>query len=81
MIDMMALRHGYFPRAFVWRGRRYEVYGVERCWSAARRGLRGKRRRTYFSVRARSGHGGADQAFEIYQDVGNGSWHMERRVA
>jgi len=33
---MRERRHGYFPKTFVWRGQRYDVYAVERCWTVSR---------------------------------------------
>jgi hypothetical protein len=83
VIDMLERRHGYFPKVFAWRGSRYDVYAVERCWTIARRGLRGKIERYCFRVRARprsDGHN-ADETFEIYQDLQDRTWHMRRRVA
>jgi hypothetical protein len=83
VIDMLERRHGYFPKVFAWRGCRYDVYAVERCWTIARRGLRGEIERHCFRVRARSRSGGSrgDETFEIYQDLRNSTWHMRRRVA
>jgi hypothetical protein len=93
MIDMLERRHGYFPKMFAWRGRRYDVYAVERCWTIVRRGLRGKVERYCFRVRARSRSDGRrtggraangrqpDETFEIYQDLRDSTWHMRRRVA
>jgi hypothetical protein len=83
VIDMLERRHGYFPKVFAWRGRRYDVYAVERCWTIARRGLRGEIERHCFRVRARlrSASPRPDETFEIYQDLRNKTWHMRRRVA
>jgi len=50
-IDMCERRYGYFPQAFVWRGCRYDVYAVERCWTVARRGRSGRVERHCFRVR------------------------------
>jgi len=36
-IDMTSKDHGYFPKAFFWRGHRYVVDAVEQCWTVARR--------------------------------------------
>jgi hypothetical protein len=82
VIHMLERRHGYFPKVFAWRGRRYDVYAVERCWTVTRRGLRGKVERYCFRVRARSraGRRNADGTFEIYQDLQNCTWHMQRQV-
>jgi hypothetical protein len=83
VIDMLERRHGYFPKVFAWRGHRYDVHAVERCWTVARRGLRGKVERYCFRVRARSRTGStrAEETFEIYQDLQNSTWHMRRKVA
>lgn len=82
VIDMLERRHGYFPKVFAWRGHRYDVYAVERCWTITRRGLRGKVERYCFRVRARSRSGSrnADETFEIYQDLQKSTWHMRRRA-
>jgi len=83
-LAMQERQHGYFPKAFTWRGRRYDVYAVERCWTVTRRKLVGVVERYYFRVRARprSGDMRAEEGtFEIYQDVKHGVWRMQRRVA
>ena len=41
-IQMRERRHGYFPKLFVWRGKRYRVNAVERCWTVFRRKKGGK---------------------------------------
>jgi hypothetical protein len=67
-IDMVQRRHRYFPYAFCWRGRHYQVDTVERSWL-------GKRRhpdRRFFQVRCGEG------LFEIYQDLAAGTWHLRR---
>jgi len=71
-IEMRERRHGYFPKAFVWRGHRYDVHAVERCWTVARRG--GRVDRHCFRVRCREG------TFEVYQDARHNTWHLQRRV-
>lgn len=38
-IEILARRYGYFPAAFRWRGRRFAVLTVEKCWTAAGRRL------------------------------------------
>jgi hypothetical protein len=69
-IEMRERRHGYFPKAFVRRGHRYDVYAVERCWTVSRRG--GQVERHCFRVRCREG------TFEVYQDVRHNTWHIQR---
>jgi hypothetical protein len=63
-VEMQGLRHRFLPQHFRWRGRFYEVDSVERCWT------RGQRR--YY--RALCGPG----VFELYQDLGAGTWHLRR---
>ena len=82
-IRMLERRHGYFPQVFAWRGCRYDVHAVERCWTVSRRGIRGQVQRTCFRVRARRRARGerAVGRFEIYQDARRNTWHMRRRIA
>lgn len=90
-IHMIERRHGYFPKLFAWRGRRYDVYAVERCWTVSRAKLGGRVERYCFRVRctvraarvrARSQLGDlhTEAKFEIYQDVRENTWHMLREV-
>ncbi len=71
-VEMVQRRYGYFPRAFRWRGQRYDVEAVERCWTVNRRGWRGRVQRHFFHVRCAEGD------FEVYQDVRTGAWHLRR---
>ena len=71
-IDMQAKRFGYFPRTFMWRGRRYDVHAVERCWTKATRQWGGRAQRHYFRVRC------AEGSFELFQDITHNTWHMAR---
>lgn len=74
-IEMRERRYGYFPKAFISHGRRYDVYAVERCWTSSRH-RRGRRMvRHYFRVCCREG------TFDLYQDARHNTWHLERRVA
>lgn len=66
-IDVIERRHQFFPRAFRWRGRRYEVESVERCWTATRPGAR-----RYFRLQCAAG------AFDVFQDLAAGTWHVRR---
>ncbi len=74
-IEMRKRRHGYFPQQFVWRGRRYDVHAVERCWTVSRRSRGNRVERHCFRVRC------AEGTFDLYQDARNNTWHMQRRVA
>lgn len=49
-IEMLARRYDYFPASFRWRGRRFEVIGVEKCWTVA-----GSPARRLFRVRCAAG--------------------------
>jgi len=86
-IEMRERRHGYFPKAFTWRGHRYDVYAVERCWTVSRRRRGGRVDRHYFRVRCSFGaaqdrpFGSAQDrregTFEVYQDVRHNTWHLQ----
>lgn len=80
VIKMVKRRHGYFPKLFVWRGRRYHVHAVERCWTVSRPGLQGSVKRYVFRVRARSrsGESGTERTLEIYQDVKKNTWYVRQ---
>ena len=81
-IEMQARRHGYFPKTFVWRGQRYEVHAVERCWTVSRRGRDGRVERYCFRVRcsSTSAQDRRESTFELYQDVRHNTWHLQRQV-
>jgi len=82
-IEMLKRRHGYFPQTFLWRGRRYDISAVQRCWTITRRGLHGKVERHYFRVLARAAadQGRQEGTFEIYQDLQDSTWYLERRAS
>ncbi len=69
-IEMRKRRHGYFPKAFVWRGQQYEVHAVERCWTVSRRSRGNRVERHCFRVRCSEG------TFELYQDARHNTWHI-----
>jgi hypothetical protein len=71
-IEMAQRRFQYFPRVFRWRGQRYDVDAVEKCWSISRRGWRRRIKRHYFQLRCGGG------TFEVYQDVRTNTWHLRR---
>lgn len=79
-IEMRERRHGYFPKVFVWRGRRYDVHAVERCWTVSRRGLGGKVERHCFRVRCSFGpaQDRREGTFKIHQDLRHNTWHLQR---
>ena len=71
-VELVARRFQYFPRVFRWRGCRYEVETMKRSWTVSRRGRRRRVERRYFEVHC------AEGAFEIYQDLTTGGWHLRR---
>lgn len=87
-IHMDEMRFGYFPQRFTWRGRRYDVHAVERCWTVSRKRLGNKVERLCFRVRCsangrddRSGQAILKGTFNLYQDLNTNTWHMEKIVS
>lgn len=66
-IHLLGRSHGYFPTAFCWRGRRFEVVFVERCWSG-----RGPDARRLFQVRCDAG------SFVLEQRLADDIWRVTR---
>jgi hypothetical protein len=71
-IEMRQRRFQYFPSQFVWRGQRYVVQRVDRCWSVSRRGWRGRIERHCFEVACEEG------TFELHQELRANSWRVHR---
>jgi hypothetical protein len=65
-------QNGFFPKSFVWRGRRHDVRAVEACETEVRRGWRGQAERHRFRVRTEAA------VFELTQDLARDTWHVER---
>jgi hypothetical protein len=82
VIRTLERRHDHSPKRFAWRGHRYHVQAVERCWTISRGGPRRLVERSYFRVRAqrRGKAGTAPERFEIYRDTERDTWHMQRRL-
>jgi len=89
-INMDKKRFGYFPQQFTWRGRRYNVQHVERCWTVSRKRLGNKVERLCFRVRGAAVNGGnngraaqsvLDGTFDLYQDLDTNTWHLEKVVS
>ena len=72
-IEMVERRFGYVPQAFRYRGRRYGVQAVERCWTISGRG--GRVQRHCFRVRCREG------TFNLYRDACQHTWRLQRVLA
>ena len=68
-IHMETTSFGFFPRAFVWQGQRYDARMVEQCWTSSPG--RGREQRC-FRVRCVEG------TFELRHDPGRGTWHVDR---
>jgi hypothetical protein len=64
-VEIQEKRFGYFPKAFRWRGKRYDVQAIERCWTAAKRSPH-----LCFRVRCNEG------IFDLYQNVRDNTWHL-----
>ncbi len=71
-IELLERRFQYFPRLFRWRGRRYQVEAVERCWTVSRRRWGRRVERRFFLVQC------ADGTFELFQDLRANTWHLRR---
>jgi hypothetical protein len=88
-IKMDKKRFGYFPQRFTWRGCRYDVHAVERCWTVSRRQLGNKVDRLCFRVRcsASNGRNGRSRravsggTFDLYQNLNTNTWHLEKVVS
>lgn len=63
-IEMLTRRYGYFPASFRWRGRRFAVLAVEKCWTQA-----GQPTRRLFRVRC------TDGSFTLEQTLPQGKEH------
>jgi hypothetical protein len=71
-IELLARRHNYFPRRFMWRGHRYDVHAVEEAWTETHRG--GRDARHFFRVRC------AEGKFDLFQDINLNAWYLAREV-
>jgi hypothetical protein len=66
-INLLARSHGYFPAAFRWRGRRFEVAVVEKCWTVQRPTVH-----RMFRVRCTAG------SFVLEQYLVDDTWRVSR---
>lgn len=66
-MDLLARTHDYFPASFRWRGQRFDVIRVERCWT-----VQGPALRRVFRVRCHAG------SFELEQTVSSNAWRVRR---
>ena len=73
-ISVTSKEHGYFPKAFIWRGRRHAVQAVEQCWTISRRHWLGRVEQHCFRVRT-------DEAtYVLSQDLSRDVWQIDRVV-
>jgi hypothetical protein len=68
-VSVPTMQNGFFPKAFVWRGRQVNVWAVESCHTKMRRG-QSRTEQHFFRVRA----DGA--VFELVQDIRG--WKLAR---
>ncbi len=71
-IAVPTMHNQFFPKAFVWRGRRHVVSAVEDCRTEVRRDWRGLAERHHFRVRSEGA------VFELTQDLARDTWQLER---
>jgi hypothetical protein len=67
-VQLVARTHGYFPASFRWRGRRFDVLVVEKCWIVSDPAVR-----RLFRVRCQAGR------FVLQQTVDREQWQVNRR--
>ncbi|MGQ9684404.1 MAG: DUF6504 family protein [Anaerolineae bacterium] len=65
-------RYGFAPQRFLWRGRRYQVQEVLRCWTETRGTGSSRVEQRWFRVRCE------DQILDIAQDLLSSAWSIER---
>jgi hypothetical protein len=63
-------RFGFSPEVFVWRGQRYDVRRVERCWTESRGAGPRRVERRYFRVRCDRG------TFKLCHDLVANIWRI-----
>lgn len=66
-VEIREKRFGYFPKAFCWHGRLYDVKAVEQCWTSVNGSPR-----LCFRVRCDEG------TFHLVQNVRDNTWHLTR---
>jgi hypothetical protein len=65
-------RYAFLPQVFVWRGQRYDVRQVERCWARARGAGEQRQEQRFFRVRCDRG------VFDLRHDLRANVWSMAR---
>ncbi len=69
-IRLLAQRHNYFPKKFMWRGQQYTIFAVVEAWTEMKR----KGAQHFFRVRCQEG------MFDIYQDLPLNAWYLAGQV-
>lgn len=71
-ITVTSKQHSYFPKAFLWRGKRHTIQAVEACATTTRQHMFGAVQRHVFRVRT------AEATYELSQDIRRDTWQLER---
>lgn len=74
-IKICDTRFNFFPKTFLWRGKKYHIRAVDRCWTMTRRRMLGKVKRQCFRVRT------ADAIYDLHQDLGRNTWTLDRVIS
>ena len=73
-VAVPAKQHNFFPKMFVWRGRRHDVQAVEACRTEVQRNWQGRVEQHLFRVRTET------SVFELTQDPASDTWKLVRVV-
>lgn len=71
-INVTAKDHGYFPKAFLWRGREHAVEAVVQCWSVTQDDWMQRVRKHCFRVRA------DETMYVVSHDLTRNTWYVEK---
>ena len=71
-VEMQQKRFGYFPHAFMWRGKCYRVSKIEKSWTTRKRERKGHAEHRCFRVSCEEG------TFELKNDLIVNTWHLSR---
>ena len=71
-VEMQEKRYGYFPQAFMWRGKCYRVSQVEKSWTICKRERKIRKERRCFRVRCEEG------TFVLNHDLIVNIWQLSR---
>jgi hypothetical protein len=71
-VAVPSVQNGFFPKSFVWRGKRHVIRSIESCRTEVQRGWRGRVQRHHFRVRSEGA------VYELSQDLARDTWLLER---